>query len=157
MLWGYGLFQLLLGIRLGAWLGEQPFSPLLLGLYLRDSGAICGLKLALAGVASAQVLALPVFMGANGFIGYLTLHALRTCFSPASYCQSQRHGCCPSLQLKRDWRPALTSQSRSASPSRMQSAWLFAPARCGLAETLSNMNKVQAGFHHCFPQMEAIV
>ena len=27
MLWGYGLYQLLLGIRLGAWLGEQPFAP----------------------------------------------------------------------------------------------------------------------------------
>ncbi|MDD2344274.1 MAG: dicarboxylate transporter/tellurite-resistance protein TehA, partial [Tolumonas sp.] len=27
MLWGYGLFQLLLGLRLGSWLGAQAFAP----------------------------------------------------------------------------------------------------------------------------------
>lgn len=27
MLWGYGLFQLLLGLRLGSWLRAQPFVP----------------------------------------------------------------------------------------------------------------------------------
>ncbi len=82
MLWGYGLFQLLLGIRLGAWLGEQPFSPAYWAYTFGIAAAtICGLKLALAGVASAQILALPVFMGANGFIGYLTLRTAHLFFT----------------------------------------------------------------------------
>lgn len=74
MLWGYGLFQLLLGIRLGSWLGAQPFSPSYWAYTFGVAAAtICGLKLALAGVSAAQILAIPIFVGANLFIGYLFL------------------------------------------------------------------------------------
>ena len=74
MLWGYGLFQLLLGIRLGAWLGEQPFAPSYWAYTFGIAAAtVSGLKLALAGVAVAQTLSIPVFIGANLFIGYLAL------------------------------------------------------------------------------------
>ena len=74
MLWGYGLFQLLLGLRLGPWLGAQPFSPSYWAYTFGIASAtVCGLKLALAGVAAAQVLAIPIFAGANLFIGYLAL------------------------------------------------------------------------------------
>ena len=74
MLWGYGLFQLLLGMRLGAWLGAQPFSPSYWAYTFGIAAAtVCGLKLALAGVGAAQVLAVPIFVGANLFIGYLSL------------------------------------------------------------------------------------
>jgi tellurite resistance protein len=74
MLWGYGLYQLLLGIRLGAWLGEQPFAPSYWAYTFGIAAAtVSGLKLALAGVPVAQVLAIPVFIGANLFIGYLAL------------------------------------------------------------------------------------
>lgn len=80
MLWGYGLFQLLLGIRLGLWLGEQPFSPSYWAYTFGvAASAVCGLKLALAGVASAQALAVPVFIGANLFIGYLTSRTISLC------------------------------------------------------------------------------
>ena len=66
MLWGYGLFQLLLGLRLRPWLGLQPFAP---SYWAYTFGVatttLSGLKLAQAGVSSAQVLALPIFVGAN--------------------------------------------------------------------------------------------
>lgn len=82
MLWGYGLFQLLLGLRLGPWLGAQPFSPSYWAYTFGVAAAtVCGLKLALAGVGAAQVLAIPVFVGANIFIIYLTL---RTAWRAAS-------------------------------------------------------------------------
>jgi tellurite resistance protein len=35
--------------------------------------AVCGLKLALAGVGAAQTLSIPIFVAANLFIGYLCL------------------------------------------------------------------------------------
>lgn len=74
MLWGYGLFQLLLGMRLGAWLGAQPFAPSYWAYTFGVAAAtVSGLKLAQAGVPAAQVLAVPVFIGANAFIGYLAL------------------------------------------------------------------------------------
>jgi len=74
MLWGYGLFQLLLGVRLGPWLGAQPFSPSYWAYTFGIAAAtVCGLKLALAGVGAAQILAIPIFVGANLFIGYLSL------------------------------------------------------------------------------------
>ena len=82
MLWGYGLFQLLLGIRLGAWLGEQPFAPSYWAYTFGIASAtVCGMKLALAGVASAQALSIPVFVGANGFIGYLALRTAHLFFT----------------------------------------------------------------------------
>jgi len=77
MLWGYGLFQLLLGIRLGPWLGEQPFAPSYWAYTFGVAAAtICGLKLAALGVPAARILAVPVFVGANVFIGYLSLRTL---------------------------------------------------------------------------------
>jgi tellurite resistance protein len=77
MLWGYGLFQLLLGIRLGPWLGEQPFAPSYWAYTFGVAAAtVCGLKLAALGVPAARILAVPVFAGANLFIGYLSLRTL---------------------------------------------------------------------------------
>jgi len=77
MLWGYGLFQLLLGLRLKTWLGEQPFAASYWSYTFGvASTTVCCLKLALAGVSCAQVLAWPIFAGANLFIGYLLLRTL---------------------------------------------------------------------------------
>ena len=74
MLWGYGLFQLLLGLRLGKWLGAQPFSPSYWAYTFGIAAAtVCCLKLALVGVSSAQFLAIPIFVVANIFIGYLSV------------------------------------------------------------------------------------
>ena len=82
MLWGYGLFQLLIGIRLGAWLGEQPFAPSYWAYTFGIAAAtVCALKLALAGVPAALVLAIPVFIGANLFIGYLALRTAHLFFT----------------------------------------------------------------------------
>ena len=77
MLLGYGLFQLLLGLRLWLWLGEQFFAP----SYWAYSFGIAAttvttLKLALAGVHAAQTLAPIVFLGANLFIGALALRTV---------------------------------------------------------------------------------
>ena len=87
MLWGYGLFQLLLGLRLGSWLGVQPFAPSYWAYTFGIAAAtVCGLKLALSGVAAAQVLSIPIFAGANLFIGYLSLrtawHAINNTLLP---------------------------------------------------------------------------
>lgn len=77
MLWGYGLFQLLLGLRLGPWLGVQPFIPAYWAYTFGIAAAtVSGLKLAQSGVQSAQVLALPIFVGANLFIGYLVIRTV---------------------------------------------------------------------------------
>jgi tellurite resistance protein len=78
MLWGYGLYQLMLGIRLGKWLGSQPFAPSYWAYTFGIAAAtVSGLKLALAGVGAAQIIAIPVFIGANLFIGYLSVRTLR--------------------------------------------------------------------------------
>lgn len=77
MLWGYGLYQLLLGIRLRRWLGKQSFAPSYWAYTFGISAAtVTGLKLALAGVPAASYLAIPVFVAANVFIGYLTMRTL---------------------------------------------------------------------------------
>jgi tellurite resistance protein len=74
MLWGYGLFQLLLGLRLGPWLGAQPFIPSYWAYTFGVAAAtVSGLKFAQAGIPAAQALAIPVFIGANVFIGYLAV------------------------------------------------------------------------------------
>jgi tellurite resistance protein len=77
ILLGYGLFQLLIGLRLAVWLREQPFSY---GWWAFSFGVVSAtgtcLKLALAGVAATSVLALPVFVAANGFVGYLCVRTL---------------------------------------------------------------------------------
>lgn len=79
MLWGYGLYQLMLGLRMWRWLGAQPFAPSYWAYTFGVASAtVVGLKLALAGIPAAAVLAVPVFLGANLFIGYLaTRTALR--------------------------------------------------------------------------------
>lgn len=77
MLWGYGIFQLLLALRLWRWLGEQPFAPSYWSYTFGIAATtVSGLKLALAGVVAAQVLVIPVFIGANLFIAYLALKTL---------------------------------------------------------------------------------
>lgn len=77
MLWGYGLFQLLLGMRLKSWLGEQPFAASYWSYTFGiASTTVCALKLSLAGVASAQALALPIFCAANAFIAYLLIRTV---------------------------------------------------------------------------------
>jgi tellurite resistance protein len=74
MLWGYGLFQMLLGIRLTSWFGAQPFSPAYWAFTFGIASAtVTGLKLALAGVDAAGILSIPVFILANLFIGYLSV------------------------------------------------------------------------------------
>ncbi|GJH27123.1 dicarboxylate transporter/tellurite-resistance protein TehA [Caballeronia novacaledonica] len=77
MLLGYGLFQLLVGLRLKSWLGAQPFAyswwAYSFGV---ASGTLACVKLALAGVPVAHALALPMFVGANLFIGYLCVRSL---------------------------------------------------------------------------------
>jgi len=74
MLWGYGLFQLLLGLRLWRWLGAQRFAPSYWAYTFGVAATTVGtLKLALAGAEPARLLALPIFIAANLFIGYLTL------------------------------------------------------------------------------------
>lgn len=77
MLWGYGLFQLLVGIRLTRWLGAQAFAPSYWAYTFGIAATtVSGLKLALAGVDSAQKLAIPIFIIANLFIGYLTIRTV---------------------------------------------------------------------------------
>lgn len=76
MLWGYGLFQLALGLRLWRWLGQQPYSAAYWAYTFGISAAtVTTLKLAQSGVGAAQVLAVPVFVGANLFIGVLALRS----------------------------------------------------------------------------------
>ena len=82
MLWGYGLFQLLLGLRLKTWLGAQPFSPSYWAYTFGVAAAtVCALKLALIGVGAAQILSIPIFIGANIFIGYLLLRTIGSAFN----------------------------------------------------------------------------
>ncbi|GGC57444.1 dicarboxylate transporter/tellurite-resistance protein TehA [Undibacterium terreum] len=87
MLWGYGLFQLLVGMRLQAWLGMQPFSnsywSYTFGI---ASTTVCALKLALSGVDAAKILAIPIFAGANLVIGTLFL---RTSFTAWQWLRSR--------------------------------------------------------------------
>jgi tellurite resistance protein len=82
LLWGYGLFQLLLGLRLGAWLGVQQFSHSYWAYTFGVAAAtVSGLKLAQAGVPAAQVLVVPIFIGANVFIGYLCVRTVHRLFA----------------------------------------------------------------------------
>lgn len=87
MLWGYGLFQLALGLRLWQWLGAQPYSAAYWSYTFGISAAtVTTLKLAVSGVGAAQTLAIPVFVAANLFIGTLALRSgwrvLRTLSPP---------------------------------------------------------------------------
>ncbi|MBV8049484.1 MAG: dicarboxylate transporter/tellurite-resistance protein TehA [Paludibacterium sp.] len=77
MLWGYGLFQLLLGLRLHHWLGEQPFAASYWAYTFGVAATtVSGLKLALAGIPAARILSVPLFAGANLFIGWLLMRTL---------------------------------------------------------------------------------
>jgi tellurite resistance protein len=82
MLFGYGLFQLLLGMRMGSWLRAQPFSAAYWAYTFGvAAAAITGLKLALAGIGAAKILAIPVFVGANLFVGYLAVRTVYLLFT----------------------------------------------------------------------------
>jgi tellurite resistance protein len=72
ILLGYGLFQLLIGMRLVGWLREQPFSYSwwAFSFGVVSTTGTC-LRLTLAGVAATSALALPLFGFANFFIAYL--------------------------------------------------------------------------------------
>lgn len=77
MMWGYGLFQLILGLRMRPWLGQQPFA---LSYWAYTFGVASTttvtLKLAISGVSAARDLSIPVFVGGNLFIGYLSVRSL---------------------------------------------------------------------------------
>ncbi len=77
MLLGYSFYQMLVGLRLKSWLGSQAFGyswwAFSFGVV---SATVACVKLAAAGVPAATTLALPVFIGANLFIGYLCVRSL---------------------------------------------------------------------------------
>jgi tellurite resistance protein len=67
---------------MGSWLGAQPFSPAYWAYTFGVAAAtITGLKLALAGIGAAKLLAMPVFIGANLFIGYLAVRTVYLLFT----------------------------------------------------------------------------
>ncbi|MDB6145560.1 MAG: dicarboxylate transporter/tellurite-resistance protein TehA [Pseudomonas sp.] len=78
MLLGYSFYQMLIGLRLKSWLGTQPFGyswwAFSFGVV---SATVTCVKLAANGVPAAATLAMPVFVGANVFIGYLCVRSLR--------------------------------------------------------------------------------
>lgn len=77
MLLGYGLFQIMIGLRLGVWLTKNPFAPSWWAYTFGIASATLScMKLAQAGLAPAQMLAIPVFVAANLFIGYLSVRTL---------------------------------------------------------------------------------
>lgn len=72
MLWGYGLFQLMLGFRLFAWLRAQPFSRSYWSYtFGASSAALICVKLAVAGVPVAKQVAPVLFILVNFFEIYL--------------------------------------------------------------------------------------
>lgn len=72
MLWGYGIFQLMLGLRLAGWLGAQPFSHTYWSYtFGSGSAAVIGVKLAYAGSEAVTPVAALVFVLANIFVLYL--------------------------------------------------------------------------------------
>jgi tellurite resistance protein len=82
MLLGYGLFQLLLGVRLFRWLGEDGFAMSYWSYTFGIAATtICCLKLALSGVSAARVLSLPVFVCANLFVAYLSVRTVHLWFT----------------------------------------------------------------------------
>ena len=82
MLWGYGLFQLLLGARLFRWLSEGGFAMSYWSYTFGIAAAtICCLKLALSGVGAARTLSLPVFVCANLFVAYLSVRTAHLWFT----------------------------------------------------------------------------
>jgi tellurite resistance protein len=77
MLWGYGLFQLALGLRLIRWLRAQPFSRAYWSFTFGiSSTAVLTVKLALAGVTAAAYASAAVLLLATMFEGYLLLRTI---------------------------------------------------------------------------------
>jgi tellurite resistance protein len=77
MLLGYGLFQMLICLRLRSWLTEHPFGSLWWAFSFGSvSATVTCVKLAVANIPAASSLALPVFALANVFIGYLCLRSI---------------------------------------------------------------------------------
>ena len=75
MLWGYGLVQLLIGMRLVPWLSVQPFTPAYWAYTFGiAAAAVDSLKLAKMGVQPAQI---PIFIGANVFNGFITVRTVQ--------------------------------------------------------------------------------
>ncbi|MGV8917967.1 MAG: dicarboxylate transporter/tellurite-resistance protein TehA [Pseudomonas sp.] len=77
MLLGYSFYQMLIGMRLTAWFTRQAFGyswwAFSFGVV---SATVTCVKLAAAGNPAATTLALPVFVAANLFIGYLCVRSL---------------------------------------------------------------------------------
>lgn len=85
MLWGYGLFQLLLGLRLVQWLRAQPFSRAYWSYTFGiSSAALVTVKLALAGLPVAVHAAAPVLVLATIFESYLLVRTVLNVFTTIS-------------------------------------------------------------------------
>lgn len=77
MLLGYALFQTAVALRLSGWFRAHPFATSWWAFTFGvSSSTLVTIKLALNGSTVAQTLALPVFIGANLFIGYLCIRTL---------------------------------------------------------------------------------
>jgi tellurite resistance protein len=78
MLLGYGLFQMMVGLRLWAWMTSRAFAmswwSYTFGVV---SATVTCLKLALDGTVAARELAVPVFVAANVFILYLCVRTMK--------------------------------------------------------------------------------
>lgn len=74
MLFGYGLFQLLLGLRLWRWLGHAPFGPSYWAYtFGAGSSVLVCLKLAVLGVSAARDLSAVVLTGYSLFVACLVV------------------------------------------------------------------------------------
>ncbi|MYM22625.1 dicarboxylate transporter/tellurite-resistance protein TehA [Duganella sp. FT135W] len=77
LLLGYGLYQLIHGLRLTSWLKEQPFTRSYWAYTFGMTSALnCCLKLALGGSGAARVLAVPLMAAVSSFIVYLGARTL---------------------------------------------------------------------------------
>ena len=84
MLLGYGFFQMLIGLRLGGWLTKNPFAPSWWAYTFGVASAtVACMKLAQTGVPPARTLSVLVFIGANLFIGWLSVRTLVHLFDPS--------------------------------------------------------------------------
>lgn len=78
MLWGWAVFQMLVGLRLLRWLLATPWSASYWGYTFGvASSAVVGCKLAQAGVPAARVLGVGTFVFANAVIGGLMVCSAR--------------------------------------------------------------------------------
>ncbi|WP_295990234.1 dicarboxylate transporter/tellurite-resistance protein TehA [Rugamonas sp.] len=77
MLWGYGLFQLAIGLRLHGWLKGQKFSPSYWAYTFGMTSALnCALKFAAAGVTPGETLALPLLIAVTMFVALLMIRSI---------------------------------------------------------------------------------